>query len=276
MPNSRERPTEAARAASQDLCPERDLGLMIMTEPDKKDAFSRNTALAFDGLTRGQPRGAVCLAAMYCDAGQSLMARIASSLKSFWTQACSNGTVSRKPWMSSVSIVLKAMGPGIKLEKVCANPFTFCPLPRWLQTWDHDGEEEKFDYPIPSEATIREQSAVLNLWGRQWSPGLANEIQSIALGILEERISGFACGSRAPFASIDPYCSARSAVKCCMPKLVETFCAFVPASITHKTVGDALMLVGVVGDRDVMKVLGGKPAHRTCVCCCSWPYCPSI
>ena len=144
-------------------------------------------------------------------------------------------------------------------------PFTFCPLPRWLQTWDHDGEEEKFGYPIPSEATIREQSAVLNLWGRQWSSGLANEIQSIALGILEERISGFACGSRAPFASIDPYCLARSVVKCCMPKLVETFCAFVPASITHKTVGDALMLVGVVGDRDVMKVLGGKPAHRTCV-----------
>ena len=101
-----------------------------MTEPDRKDRYSRERHLVFDGH-HGTPCGAVCLGVMYAEPGVPVVGKAAAALKEFWMSAAAVGSGSLKPWMSSVTIVLKCLGTK-DLTEVCVSPWVCCPLPRWL------------------------------------------------------------------------------------------------------------------------------------------------
>ena len=252
-------PGEAARAAPLETATSP--AIVFMTEPDKIGSYSRGKHLAFDGLRKGVPRGAVALGVMYAEVGQALLGKMATYLQDFWQSAAARGTASSKPWMSSVTIFLSCLGKSADLGEICASPLVFCPLPRWLTDWKSSEEEVKYGYATPCQSTIIEQSACVNVWERQWSTKLIENVAEFVNALLDQR-----CGSQAcSFAKQDPWASLRQSVRSSLCLCLPALTTLIDSSIVYKTFGDVHELLYRMGEVDALNSIADRPILEICV-----------
>ena len=252
-------PGEVARAASLETATPPPF--VLMTEPDRKDGYSRQRHLVHDGLAKGVPRGSVALGVAYAQAGQALLRTIATLLQEFWQKAAAGGNASSKPWMSSVTVVLSCLGKSADLGGICASPLVFCPLPRWLTDWKSSEEEVKYGYATPCQSTIIEQSACVNVWERQWDGRLVEKVGDFVNALLDQR-----CGSQPCFfAKPDPWASVRQSVRSSLCLCLPAFTALIDSSIVHKTLGDVHDLLYRMGEVDVLSSIADRPIMEICV-----------
>lgn len=232
-----------------------------MTEPDKTDRFSRQKHLVYDGREAGFPRGALCLGWAYAEPRDIVVGEVAIALKEFWMSAAHSGTAGKKPWMSSVSILLSGLGKAFNLQQVCVSPWVCCPLPRWLKEWNRQEDMLSYGYLVPSTSTILNSAVCVNLWERQWPAELVEEVEDFVNGVLDERCGRNTCHFVAP----DLHATLRQDVKNGMLACLPTFLTLIDHAIVYKAVADVHDLLQRAGDLDVLPVLGDRPFLEVCV-----------
>ena len=184
---------------------------------------------------------------MHVQKGAAIVARAADELYKFWTKHAAVQRGQNQPWMSSATLLAKVFQRHHDVKSICVSPMVWCPLPRWITTWD--SSMCTYGYNIPSSSCMKERSACVNIWNKQWPIALQMAVCEWCIGVLDERLQA----KPHVFPTPDSAWATRVALARALGDLVGPVRELLGDNVaSHRTFADVEKLLRISGAGDVV------------------------